>query len=58
MFKFFLLWTAITSISLVVCYTIDVATRKEVTTWSKRITAIGITAAVFLSIIVFLEGNL
>lgn len=58
MFKFFLLWAAITSISLVVCYTIDVATHKEVTTWSKRITAIGITVAIFLSIIVFLEGNL
>jgi hypothetical protein len=58
MFKFFLLWAAITSISLVVRYTIDVAARKEVTAWTRRFTAIGIAVAIFLSIIVFLEGNL
>lgn len=58
MIKFFILWAILTGSIAVFMYIMSVGTKIETKRWSRRLSAVGITVAIILTVVAFLEGNL
>ncbi len=58
MIKFFILWAILTGSVSIFMYIMSVGTKIETKRWTRRLTAVGITVAIILTLVTFLEGNL
>lgn len=58
MIKFFILWALFTLFITTFTYLFTITGKNETKKWGRRIFVIGVSVAVVLSILMFLEGNL